>query len=355
MTDLGDRYRQALTHYVAGNGEVASLEAYELGRQALADRHGVIELAAIHSEAVIAILSEPESAQQAAGLLKQASEFFAECISPFEMAQRGYREVNATLQQLNEALQCRNADLDEANRKLTEGSRLKSQFLANVSHELRTPLNAIIGFSRLLAREAFGPLQPVQQQYVANILQSGRHLLSLINELLDLSKIEAGKMELQLGAIDVARLLAETASLIQGMADQKQITVENPIPGPLRAFADLSRVRQILLNLLSNAIKFTPDGGRVSLRAAVVGDFVQISVEDNGIGIAQKDQERIFEEFEQVDGTPSREFGGTGLGLALSRKLALLQGGKLVVASQVGKGSTFTLFIPLQGIETAAA
>jgi len=247
------------------------------------------------------------------------------------------------------------AALKAANGRLEEATRHKSQFLANMSHELRTPMNAVIGFSEMLQRESFGPLQPKQRRYVDNILTSGRHLLTLINDILDLSKVEAGKMEIKRERIALASLLSDTATLIRGMADRKGIAVDVEVPGQIILLGDAARLKQVLFNLLSNAVKFTPSGGQVRLTAAASGAFASISVIDNGIGIALKDQLHLFEEFHQVDGTDSREYQGTGLGLALARRLVELHGGTIELESDTGKGSRFTFTVPLANPAEAAA
>ncbi len=349
-------YRQALEDYLAGSGETASLRAYELGRQAIADGVGLMDLAGVHQEALAIALLRTLSPEESARVARAAADFFGEALSPFEMTQRGFQEMNAALRRLNETLERRNADLDAANQKLETVSRLKSQFLANMSHEVRTPLNAIIGFGQMLQRGAVGPLQGKQRRYVDNILNSGRHLLTLVNDILDLSKVEAGKMELQRGAVDVSGLLRDAATVIQGMAEQKQVRVEIDASGaPLTAFGDTARLKQVLFNLLSNAIKFSPAGGRVRLRADAAGGFARVAVVDSGIGIAPADQGRIFEEFQQVAGPQGEEFKGTGLGLALSRRLVELHGGTIQLRSAAGQGSTFEFTVPLLREKSAAA
>jgi signal transduction histidine kinase len=353
---LETQYASALRDYLAGSGEEATLRAYELGRKAITDGLGLIELAAVHGKAVATMLQAAGTAEEKARLAVVAADFMAEALSPFEMAQRGFIEVNRTLNDLNQTLTRKNTDLDLANKELAALSRVKSQFLANMSHELRTPLNAIIGFSEMLQREAFGPLQPKQRRYVDNILSSGRHLLILINDVLDLSKVEAGKMELRLATVSVRELLGDTVTVMKGMADRKEIAleVEEP-PRELCVSADAIRLKQVIFNLLSNAIKFTPAGGSVRLRAAAGQGFAAISVEDTGVGIAPEDHQRIFDEFQQLASGDSREFQGTGLGLALTQRLVQLHGGQITLASEVGKGSTFTFTIPLAAEQSLAA
>jgi PAS domain S-box-containing protein len=236
----------------------------------------------------------------------------------------------------------------------------KSQFLANMSHELRTPLNAIIGFSEILTDKTFGELNDRQLKYSNNILNSGRHLLQLINDILDLAKVEAGHLELMRNTFSVAKALMEVQTIVKTLANKKHISLESKIAADLpELFADEAKFKQIMYNLLSNAIKFTPDGGKVFVSAAIQiadhGDSVlQIAVTDTGIGIKLNDQERVFKEFEQVDSSYGRQQQGTGLGLALTKRLVEMHGGKIRVESEgvEGKGSTFTFSIPIPKTET---
>jgi PAS domain S-box-containing protein len=237
----------------------------------------------------------------------------------------------------------------------------KSQFLANMSHELRTPLNAIIGFSEILADKTFGDLNDRQLKYSNNILNSGRHLLQLINDILDLAKVEAGRVELMRNTFNVAKALSEVQTIVKTLANKKHIHLESKIATDLpELFADEAKFKQVMYNLLSNAIKFTPDGGKVFVTAIVqnvnAGDsFLQIAVTDTGIGIKPNDQERVFKEFEQVDSSYGRQQQGTGLGLALTKRLVEMHGGNIRVESEgvEGKGSTFTFSIPLPKTEAA--
>jgi GAF domain-containing protein/anti-sigma regulatory factor (Ser/Thr protein kinase) len=239
-------------------------------------------------------------------------------------------------------------ELEQKSRELEAASQHKSEFLANMSHELRTPLNAIIGFSEVLSERMFGELNDKQDEYLKDIHASGQHLLSLINDILDLSKIEAGKMELELSDFDMPMTIDNALMLVRERATRRSIALHTTVDERLGQIqADERKIRQVLLNLLSNAIKFTPEGGRIDVRATPVNGSVEVSVSDTGVGIAPEDQQAVFEEFRQV-GTAEKKVEGTGLGLALSRKFIELHGGKIWVKSQVGAGSTFTFTVPVR-------
>jgi signal transduction histidine kinase len=239
-------------------------------------------------------------------------------------------------------------EIADKSRQLEVASQHKSEFLANMSHELRTPLNAIIGFSEVLGERLFGDLNEKQEEYLKDIHASGQHLLSLINDILDLSKIEAGRMELELTDFHLPTALDNALTLVRERAGRRGIALHMTADERLDYVrADERKVRQVVLNLLSNAIKFTPEGGRIDVRARPVDGSVEVSVTDTGVGIAPEDQEAIFEEFRQV-GTADKKVEGTGLGLALSRKFIELHGGRIWVESQVGVGSTFTFTIPIR-------
>jgi PAS domain S-box-containing protein len=240
----------------------------------------------------------------------------------------------------------------------------KSQFLANMSHELRTPLNAIIGFSEILADKTFGELNDRQLKYSNNILNSGRHLLQLINDILDLAKVEAGRVELMRNTFSVTKALSEVQTIVKTLANKKHISLEfEAAPDLPSLFADEAKFKQVMYNLLSNAIKFTPDGGKVFVVAAIqnatnadsslAGESLRVAVTDTGIGIKVNDQERVFREFEQVDSSYGRQQQGTGLGLALTKRLVEMHGGRIWVESEgvEGKGSTFIFLIPIPKTE----
>jgi GAF domain-containing protein len=238
-------------------------------------------------------------------------------------------------------------EIADKSAQLEAASRHKSEFLANMSHELRTPLNAIIGFSEVLTERMFGELNDKQDEYLKDIHASGQHLLSLINDILDLSKIEAGRMELELSEFDLPNALENALILVRERASRRGIRLGHTIDERLGVISgDERKVKQVLLNLLSNALKFTPEGGQIDVGARLHDSVAEVSVADTGIGIAPADQDAVFEEFRQV-GTADKKAEGTGLGLALSRKFIELHGGKIWVKSQVGMGSTFTFTLPV--------
>jgi signal transduction histidine kinase len=238
-------------------------------------------------------------------------------------------------------------EIKATSRELEVASQHKSEFLANMSHELRTPLNAVIGFSEVLTERMFGELNEKQDEYVKDIYASGAHLLSLINDILDLSKIEAGRMELELADFHLPQAIENALILVRERALRRGITLEQSIDPRLGGIqGDERKIKQVLLNLLSNAIKFTPEGGRVGVRAEPVDAGVEVAVSDTGVGIAPGDQEAVFEEFRQV-GTAENRAEGTGLGLTLARKFIELHGGRIWVQSQVDAGSTFTFTMPV--------
>jgi signal transduction histidine kinase len=242
-----------------------------------------------------------------------------------------------------------NDELGRLYEELETVSQHKSEFLANMSHELRTPLNAIIGFSEVLHEQMFGELNEQQMAYVADVLESGRHLLSLINDILDLSKVEAGRMELELSDVSLPQALQSGLTMQGERAGKTGITLGLSVhPHDLVVRADERKLRQIVFNLLSNAVKFTPPGGRVDVSARLTDGVVEVAVTDTGSGIAPEDQELIFEEFQQAGGDPGTRQEGTGLGLPLSRRFVELHGGKLWVESEQGVGSTFRFTLPVR-------
>jgi signal transduction histidine kinase/DNA-binding response OmpR family regulator len=246
--------------------------------------------------------------------------------------------------------------LEEKNRQLEVASRHKSEFLAQMSHELRTPLNAVIGFSEVLLERLFGELNEKQEEYLRDILGSGRHLLSLINDVLDVSRVEAGRMELEFRDLDVERVIEDALVLVREQAAKRGQTVALDVDADVpQARADERRIKQVVANLVGNAVKFTPEGGRIVVGARCVDDTVQVFVSDNGIGVAAGDQERIFEAFSQASAGPQPKPEGTGLGLTLSRQIVELHGGRLWLESRAGEGSTFTFSLPTRPGTTTPA
>ncbi len=253
-----------------------------------------------------------------------------------------------------QGLESANSMLSGANRALTEASQAKSAFLANVSHELRTPLNSVIGFSELMSDPNFGELSTRQREFLSDIRDSGEHLLALINDILDLSKIEAGKLEVHREDADVSELVQDSVTMLRPQAGKKSIEFEVrcDLPGP--AHVDPRLVRQVFVNLLSNAVKFTPDGGRIEAAARFEANDLIVRVTDSGIGIAEEDQEKIFHEFYQADASYARRYQGTGLGLALVRRMMSLHGGSVTVTSRRGHGASFQCIFPNAAVSRSA-
>jgi len=251
--------------------------------------------------------------------------------------------------EIEKGLEKTHAELEELAIELKRSTRAKSEFLANMSHELRTPLNSINGFSEILSDETFGPLNQKQKQYVEYVLTSGKHLLSLINQILDMSKVESGKMKLTLSSLPMKSLLNEISLLVADMVSKKKLQMSFEIAEDLPNIeGDELKVKEILYNLLSNAVKFTPEGGKVGMRARRADSGIEIVVWDTGVGIAVENMEKIFEGFFRVDTPYSRITEGTGLGLPLSKKLVELHGGKFFVESEgLGKGTQVKFTLPI--------
>jgi signal transduction histidine kinase len=231
---------------------------------------------------------------------------------------------------------------------LQEANRMKSEFLANMSHELRTPLNGIIGFTEFLADEKPGPLQPKQKEYLGDVLSSARHLLQLINDVLDLAKIESGRTEVRVELVELRRLAGEVRDILRGLVAEKRIRLAIDVSSDLTTVeVDPRLLKQVLYNYLSNAIKFTPEAGQVAMRITPEGgDCFRVEVEDTGIGIRTEDLGRLFVEFQQLDSSSSKRYSGTGLGLALSKRIVEVQGGSVGVESKLGAGSRFWALLP---------
>ncbi len=243
------------------------------------------------------------------------------------------------MRQLNQQLRQKNDELEEAD-------RLKDQFLANVSHELRTPLNAIIGYTELTRNGVYGSINEQQAERLSKVVVNSRHLLELINDVLDLSKINAGQMELKCADFDLSAMLQEVVTSVTTLAEDKGLALHLECPEGLMLHADEPRLRQVFINLAGNAIKFTEQGSMI-IRAKQASDLVRVSVEDTGIGITRENHHLIFDEFRQADGGSTRKYQGTGLGLAISKRIVDMHAGSIHVQSAPGEGSTFTVVLPL--------
>ena len=268
----------------------------------------------------------------------------------YEQLKLASDELQARVQAATAELATQNELLRRQAIELEQASRLKSQFLANMSHEFRTPLNAILGYTHMLLQGVAGDLSPAAKRQLQRIDSNGRHLLTIINEILDITRIEAGKMPIQLSEFNVNDIVPEVMAELDPVVGRSKLTVTprlSPFAPTVRS--DRQKVKQIVVNLLSNALKFTHQGGiDITVQYDPYGGMVSVSVSDTGIGIAPEHHERIFEDFRQVDDSPSRQYGGTGLGLAICRRLATSLGGRITLRSNLGQGSTFTLTIPLE-------
>jgi signal transduction histidine kinase/DNA-binding response OmpR family regulator len=257
-------------------------------------------------------------------------------------------QARARAQEALEVSQERCRSMQEESRQIQQANRLKSEFLANMSHELRTPLNAIIGFAELLHDGVVDPASPQHKEFLHHILASGRHLLQLINDVLDLAKVESGKLEFHPEPIDLPTMAGEVLSVLRHSATHKRLELGCQVEGDMgEVMLDPARLKQVLYNYLSNAIKFTPDGGRILVRIQPEGpEWLRLEVEDNGVGISAAEQRRLFVEFQQLDVAMTKKHQGTGLGLALTRRLVEAQGGSVGVRSEPGQGSTFHALLP---------
>jgi len=294
------------------------------------------EIFSEHGEVVtvVTVLHDRTEAMERARLyeeLKRASELLEERV----------REATAELVSQNELLRRQRLELEQA-------SALKSQFLANMSHEFRTPLNAILGYTSLLLEGVSGPLNDKQQRNLGRVDSNAQHLLALINDILDISRIEAGRMPLTLESMDVPALVQEVLAELEPLIARTKLAVSAVFTEGLHQVkSDRAKVKQVLVNLVSNAVKFTPSGSvTVAVDVHVDGRHLQIAVTDTGIGIDPADQEKIFDDFQQADPSTERRYGGAGLGLAISRRLAGMLNGRLELRSRPGEGSTFTFVLP---------
>ena len=350
-TPLADRLER-LTNELVNKAEsdmVASIEATHDAYAA--SRHAVIAFAV--TSILLALLLGYSISSSIIAPVRQMEARMAEIAAgdfskQVEVPNRD--ELGALVADLNRM----SDELGQAYRELEAASQHKSDFLANMSHELRTPLNAIIGFSEVLKDGLFGELTAKQAEYIRDIHASGHHLLSLINDILDLSKVEAGRMELTVAKFDLPTTIDNALAFVRERANRHGIALNLEVDARLNSFAgDERRVKQILLNLLSNAVKFTPQGGSVLVTAAPAGPGVQVSVRDTGIGISKENQQLLFQPFQQVRNEDGAKREGTGLGLALAKRITEMHGGSIWVDSEPGKGSTFTFTLAEQPWQTS--
>jgi PAS domain S-box-containing protein len=265
---------------------------------------------------------------------------------------RGEQERAALERQLRR----QNIELERETRRAREANRMKSEFLANMSHELRTPLNAIIGFAEIMHDEVTGSTSEEHKEYLNDILTSGRHLLQLINDILDLSKVEAGKMEFEPEEVDLARMIREVQAILNSLSTKKHLLIETDLDPQIgRVSLDPRRLKQVLYNYLSNAIKFTPERGTICIRTRRESEMFRIEVEDTGIGVRKEDLDQLFVEFQQLDESATKRYEGTGLGLALTKRIVEMQGGKVGVVSTSGRGSVFFAVLPIEGSRIATS
>ncbi|HEX2833769.1 MAG TPA: response regulator [Thermoanaerobaculia bacterium] len=280
--------------------------------------------------------------------LSGASYFFLIGVANLQEKRHVIRQLEMERSRKIEELTRLTQELADANRRIQEADRLKSQFLANMSHELRTPMNSIIGFSEILSERLEGKIDAKHVGFLRHIHSSGQHLLGIINDILDLSKIEAGKMEVYAEFFSTAPVIESVCQMMRGMTKASPNFVVDIADGLPQIETDLAKFKQVLFNLLSNAVKFSPAGAPIHVSATLHDGAITVAVRDRGIGIDPQHHQVIFEEFRQVDGTARREFGGTGLGLALVKKFVELQGGRVALESRLGEGSTFSFTLPVR-------
>jgi signal transduction histidine kinase len=329
FAEVSDAYQRDLLAYIKNPSEEGLAAAYQDGRAALGGGIGLVAFAEMHSRVFAGLdhskLERPFEANLAAS-------FFAEAMAPYEMAFRGYRDSNEVLK--------------HANQQLERANLMKTRFFNYLNHELRTPLNSVLGFAELLAVQKAGPLTTLQGRYCANIESAGRHMLHLVNEMLDLAKLEAGKMEVARERLDLTDVIQLALEQSRPLALKSGIElVFRPIDDML-VIGDRQRLLQVFLNLVSNALKFTPTGGRVEIEAMQSTSMLTVQVVDTGIGIADDQLESIFDEFAQAAMTEAAAPSGTGLGLPLTRRLLQLMKGTVVAHSSKDAGSTFVVTIP---------
>jgi len=359
---IQDRYIAVLRAHVIEPEEKHREAMSELGRELVLAGVPEEEAIEIHEEALCRLTQEfPEmTLQDTAGPI---SSLLIEMFMAYSLASREqieerkqaeeeldrYRKhLEESVRERTRQLEEKTAELERANLRLQEADRLKSVFLASMSHELRTPLNSIIGFTGVILQGIVGEIREEQREPLTMVKNSANHLLSLINDLLDVSKIEAGKVDLSLEDFRLNDLVKETVEAFSPTVRDKDLVLLSDIPSGITLFSDKRRIKQVLMNLVSNAVKFT-EAGSVTIAARIVGDEnLEIRVTDTGIGLRAEDMGNLFQPFQQIDAALTRKYEGTGLGLYLSKKILTLLGGDISVRSEYGKGSEFTFILPLK-------
>lgn len=355
LRELAEQYSRALVGYFERGGEDALLEAYQLGREALAEGLGVLEMAALHQEALVTALLQMLAPGESSRIAERASEFFAESLAPFEMTRRGVLEANAILRDLNSELRERvDAVLEDykaAQDRLVERERmerLKDEFISVVSHELRTPLTSIHGSLGLLMTGLPGDLPPKAKQLLDVAHRNSQRLVRLVGDILDLQKIESGTMPFEEHPIELGAFLEQAIEANQAYGNQLGVSfVLAGAPAGLWVRGDMDRLMQVAANLLSNAAKFSPAQEPVVIAAQRRGRLARVTVTDRGPGISAEFQPRVFQRFAQADSSSTREKGGTGLGLSISKAIMERMGGCIGFNTASGTGTTFYIELPI--------
>jgi signal transduction histidine kinase len=351
LEELGREYSAALREYCMGGGEAALLRAYQLGRRAVGDGRGVLEMATVHHEALHAFLIEIMAVDEGARIAKRASEFFRECLAPFEFTRRGFEEAHAAMCDLNQGLQQRLRaalhDFESARGELLEQKRLealKDEFISVISHEVRTPLTSIHGALNLLKNGLGGALDPQGQHLLDVSYRNSQRLVRFVNDLLDLQRIESGTMTFNLRRVQLRALLEQSIEACQAHASQLGIKLRlGEVPPLAHVRVDADRMMQVMTNLLSNAAKFSPRGETVAVEATRHHGRLRVEVTDHGPGVPPQFRARIFERFAQAQ--PSRERGGSGLGLSITKAIVETMGGEVGFDSVSGR-TTFHVELP---------
>jgi signal transduction histidine kinase len=329
FAEIASTYERALRTYVENPSEDGLAASYEQGRAALGGGIGLVAFAEMHWRAFANIAADRGDRPFEGNL---AATFFAEAMAPYEMALRAFRDANLVL--------------NRANEQLSRANTMKTRFFNYLNHELRTPLNSVLGFAELIGAEKVGPVTDRQRRYAGNIVSAGGQMLHLVNEMLDLAKLEAGKMEVVREELDLTAVIQAAVEQTAPVADKAGVVVTFGLERRHLAIGDRQRLLQVFLNVLSNALKFTGRGGQVVITLAESKDSLQVSVSDTGVGIPADKLEEIFDEFAQAEMADAAEPLGTGLGLPLTRRLLVLMGGSIVAKSAPGEGSTFEIALP---------